>query len=572
MSKNLNVINKRVDDIPLLCAFFKQMGVQSLLDQHFPTHGNWQGLSLGWVAVVWLSYILSQADHRLSHVQPWAEKRLETLRGCTTDTLRALDLTDDRLQAVLRYLSDDGAWSAFERELGSHLVQVYDLKPRTARLDSTSASTYCGINPDGLFQYGHSKDHRPDLAQVKLMLSTLDPLGMPIATEVLPGNKADDPLYIPAIERVRSTLNQSGLLYIGDCKMAALSTRGVVVANQDYYLCPLSVTQLAALELENYLSPVSSGQQALTSIDYDYADGSTKQIAVGYETPVTRSTTVNGQVVSWTERLLFVRSTAVAASGEKALLSRLEKAQLALAQLHQPKRGKKRLTNLLSWQEAASAIVQSYHVQGLLQLDYQVSHTKRLVRGYRQRNPRIVSESQIRLVVRVNDPALNRQINLLGWRVYVTNQPAQQLSLADAVIAYRQEYLIERGFGRFKGFPLSLSPMYLQREDHVIGLMRLLSIGLRILTLLEFSVRRNLAAQKQKLAGLYAANPKRATANPTAEQLLAAFDDITLLLIDAPDRTYVHLTPLSPLQQRILSLLCLTLEIYTQLSIDDAVP
>ncbi|HEY9829768.1 MAG TPA: IS1634 family transposase [Stenomitos sp.] len=548
------------------------MGIQSLLDRHFPTHGNWQGLSLGWVAVVWLSYILSQADHRLSHVQPWAEKRLETLRGCTTDTLKALDFTDDRLQALLRYLSDDHSWLEFERELGGQLVQVYDLKPKTARLDSTTASTYCGANPDGLFQYGHSKDHRPDLAQVKLMLSTLDPLGMPVATEVLPGNKADDPLYIPAIERVRATLNHSGLLYIGDCKMAALSTRGTVVANRDYYLCPLPATQLTAGELENYLFLVNSLQQALTTIDYDYADGNTKQIAVGYETPVTRTTTVNGQVVTWTERLLLVRSIAAAESGEKALLSRLEKAQVALAQLNQPKRGKKCLTNLLSWQSAASAIVTQYHVQGLLQLDYQVTHTKRHLRGYRQRPPQIVSESKIQLVVNIDRQALNRQISLLGWRVYVTNQPAQQLSLADAVIAYRQEYLMERGFGRFKGFPLSLTPMYLQRDDHITGLMRLLSIGLRVLTLLEFSVRRNLGAQKQKLTGLYAANPKRATANPTAEQLLAAFGDITLLLIDVPERTYVYLTPLSPLQQRILSLLCLPLEIYTQLSVDDAVP
>jgi len=46
------------------------MGVQELLDEHFPTHGNWQGLSLGKVAIVWLSHILSQADHRLNQVQP----------------------------------------------------------------------------------------------------------------------------------------------------------------------------------------------------------------------------------------------------------------------------------------------------------------------------------------------------------------------------------------------------------------------------------------------------------------------------------------------------------------------
>lgn len=47
------------------------MGVPQLLDAHFPTHGNWDGLSLGWTATIWLVYILSQADHRLNQVQDW---------------------------------------------------------------------------------------------------------------------------------------------------------------------------------------------------------------------------------------------------------------------------------------------------------------------------------------------------------------------------------------------------------------------------------------------------------------------------------------------------------------------
>jgi transposase len=75
------------------------------------------------------------------------------------------------------------------------------------------------------------------------MLSTLDPLGMPIATEILSGEKADDPLYIPAIERVRSTLKQPGLLYIGDCKMASMGTRTHIVSGGDFYLCPLNAKQ-----------------------------------------------------------------------------------------------------------------------------------------------------------------------------------------------------------------------------------------------------------------------------------------------------------------------------------------
>ncbi len=88
------------------------------------------------------------------------------------------------------------------------------------------------------------------------MLSTLDPLGMPIATEILPGNKADDPLYIPAINQVRSTIQKSGLLYIGDCKMTSIATRTYIAMGQDFYLCPLSAKQIAQEEIGQYLQAV----------------------------------------------------------------------------------------------------------------------------------------------------------------------------------------------------------------------------------------------------------------------------------------------------------------------------
>ena len=82
MTETLTVPSERGDALPLLLAQLEHMGVHPLLDEHFPPHGNWQGLSLGGVTIVWVTHILSQADHRLNHVQPWAEKRLETLRGC----------------------------------------------------------------------------------------------------------------------------------------------------------------------------------------------------------------------------------------------------------------------------------------------------------------------------------------------------------------------------------------------------------------------------------------------------------------------------------------------------------
>src|SRR5919197_2184807 len=273
MAEKRTIRSERVDDIPLLLAQLGRMGVPPLLDEHFPTHGNWVGLSLGWVTVIWLTHILSQADHRLNHVEPWAEQQLDTLRRCTEQHVHPLDLSDDHLAAVLEALSGDDRWRAFEAALTRQLLLVYDLQPERGRLDSPTASGYWSVTEDGLFQVGHSKDHRPDLPQVKGMLSALAPLGLPVATDILPGQRADDPLYVPAITRVREGVGERGLLYVGDCKMGALQTRAFLQAGGDSYRCPLSAIQRPPGGLEGVLAPSWVEQQPFTRITRVAADG-----------------------------------------------------------------------------------------------------------------------------------------------------------------------------------------------------------------------------------------------------------------------------------------------------------
>jgi transposase len=72
---------------------------------------------------------------------------------------------------------------------------------------------------------GYSKDHRPDLPQLKVMLSALDPLGLPMATQVVSGERADDVLHIPAIEQVSVSLNEHRLLSVSLVQQAAARCR-----------------------------------------------------------------------------------------------------------------------------------------------------------------------------------------------------------------------------------------------------------------------------------------------------------------------------------------------------------
>ena len=140
MNEIPNIITERVDDIPLLLEQMQRMELPTLIDTHFPAHGNWYGLSLGWVSTIWLSSILSRGDHRLVHVEPWVANRLFTLQTVTGQAVERLDFTDDRLESVLRHLSDDNRWVQFESRLNQHTVRVYDLRTERMHVDSTTAS------------------------------------------------------------------------------------------------------------------------------------------------------------------------------------------------------------------------------------------------------------------------------------------------------------------------------------------------------------------------------------------------------------------------------------------------
>jgi transposase len=434
---------ERVDDIPILLAQLEHMQVASLLDRHFPTHGNWQGLSLGQVVEVWLSHILSEGDHWLSHVEPWADQHLNCLQVCLGQEVRRLDFSDDRLASVLDALSEDEPWQVFERELSRHLIRVYDLRPSRVRIDSTTVSGYVQPTPDGLFQFGHSKDHRPDLPQVKIKLSTLDPLGLPLTSTIVSGERADDGLYVPEIQRVQQTLAKRGLLYVGDCKMAALPTRAYVQQSGDYYLCPLSGVQVSAATLRNLVAPVQAGTQPLTTIErQSEQDDHPEAIAVGYEYTQQVSLTQHEHTVQWDERVLVVRSLKLAQTQQAALHQRLAKAQaeLALVNPADRQRGKKVLQEVQQVREVAEAIVRRYRVEDLLEIQYHERIvSQRPVRRYGAREAGMRVEREVSLRVQVNATALTQAESCLGWHVYVTNQPAELLSLEQAVLAYRGE-------------------------------------------------------------------------------------------------------------------------------------
>jgi len=560
----LNIDTERMDDIPLLFSFLQQMGIQETLDTYANPHGNRQGLSIGWLTTAWLSYIVSESDHRMIEVEPWAEKHIETLSALIPQAVDVKDFTDDRLADLLQWLSKDSVWEEVENHLSQRLVQVYDLDQEPIRLDSTTASVYHNTEGNTLFRHGYSKDHRPDLPQLKIMLGTLDPMGMPLTTLVLPGGEADDGLYIPSVIRARQILGQGNHLYVGDAKMSALDTRAFIEAGGDYYLTPLAQIGDVPGLMEELLKPVWNKEQSLELI-YPLTDEiKPKAIALGYE--VTRgqeAMLTNQQKMEWEERLLVVYSPSVARKARRGLSQRLNNAEQAILVLTPPRgRGKRQQKDLNALESSVGSILKKYRVEGLVDVSYICQEEQRCIRKYKDRPAR--TENSIRYVVQVqrNQQAISEVRRAVGWRLYATSAPVEKLPLSKAVNVFRGGPRMERNFARLKGRPLGISPLYVQREDHVCGMVRLLSLALRVLTLVEHVVRKELKSAGETLSGLYAGNPKRQTARPTTERLLKAFRYVDLSVVRLPDQTIYHVTPLSALQKRILVLLGIESEIY----------
>jgi transposase len=572
--ERISLKHERVDDIPLLVGFLQELKFPDILERHLGSHHLHRGLSNGWLMTVWIAFLLSQANHRKVSVEDWARNHSHTLETILGQPLRAVEFSDDRLSILLRRLHD-ADWHQLEAALWSASCEVYELPCSCVRLDSTTSFGYHDMTQEGLLQRGHSKDHRPDLPQLKLMAAVAQPTSHLLACDIHPGNAADDPLYLPLIRRVRRQLGQRGLLYCGDCKMAALATRAELVAEHDHYLMPLPKTGETASQLVEWVDEVLQKKQTVQKITRRDEKGRLETLAVAYERERPQATEVGEQLVSWTERVQVIRSLDLAKRQSRTLEERLVEAQAALNNLTpEVGRGHKQYREEEKLRDAVEEILKQHRVAELLAVKWEREEQSReryqgRGRGGPGRAKRV--DVKVRYAIKAvtrQEERIQREKDHQGWRVQVTNLPKKRYSLRETVMLYNEGWSVERDFHILKDAPLGIQPLYVREEEQIIGLTRLLMIALRVVTLSELLVRSGLEESDEELKGLYEGQPKRATGQPTTTRMLKAISrmEITATKIEAGKEVCWQLTEMPTLLTRILELLSLSPTVYTNLT------
>ena len=480
---DLVIITERVDDVALLIGQMVKMGLPEVLDRHIPRHWTQRGLSWGWTAVIWLASIVTEGDHRKVSVETYLKGMRHTLSHLTAQAIESLDFSDDRLSHLLKHLSKPADWHKIERDLNDRSIEIYDLSQEVIRCDATTVSGNHEVTEEGLVQFGHSKDD-PARPQITVMMGSLDPLGMPLATDVLSGERADDGLYLPIMERLRTGLKTPGLLFVGDCKMSALEIRAYLARHQDFYLSPLPLTGATAEAMDAWITEgVMQGERgALERIVRTNDRGHKVLAAEGYEFERTcEAPDEAGDAAAWHERVLVVRSPMHADQQAGGLEKRLCHAETKLAALTPPRgRGKRQITDEATLLAAIDLVLTEHRVDGLLRVTWekQVEQTTQYVgrgRGSVHRDKRVSQKTRYHIthIARQADTiaALRQRF---GWKAFVTNAAPQRLSLQEAVLCYRHEYRVERIFNRLKS-RVHIAPLFVKLNDQIEGLTYLLT-------------------------------------------------------------------------------------------------
>lgn len=578
-SEQPEVTTVRVDDIPLLLTMIIKLGLPELYEREVGDHGHFTGLSGGWLLSIWLTFILTRGDHTKYAVEEWVERHQKVIEAVIGQPIKASEFSDNRLGSVLKRLSVAERWERLESALWENSVVAYALARQpegglfSAMVDSTTAYGYHEISAAGLMQRGHSKDHRADLPQLKVMTLSVHPEGYLAASQVVSGERADDGLYLPIIARGRVMFGRTGVLYVGDAKMAALATRGDIASHQDYYLTVLPHTGEVARDLPGWIRKVTDKQQKTEEI----TNAQGERIGRGYEIERERQVVLaqDKPEVSWMERVHVIQSDALAEQQQTRLEQRLEHAAERLRELTpKPGRGKQAIRDAAVLRERIATVMAEEQIEGLLTVTWQTEeqHKTRFIgrgRGGPDRPTReVVSCWYVISTVTRNADAIAQRKAELGWRVQATNVPAALMSLNACVQHYRTNWRGERNYHLLKSEPLGISPIFVHKDDQIAGLTHVLTLGVRVQLLLEIQVQHALQAANTSIAGLHPGLPKQATTHPTARALLDAIErmTITLTVMQLGQTRVVHITPLPPLLIQLLSYLGLPASLYTDLT------
>ncbi|MBF0363901.1 MAG: IS1634 family transposase [Oligoflexia bacterium] len=190
----------------LIAAIGKKLKIEEKINARFREDSVTRGQSVMAMVINGLGFI----ERRLYMIQDFfSDKPIERLLG---KNVTCDKLNDDNLGRTLDAIYEYNASKLFS-EIAFEIGLEHNAMSRFAHLDTTSISVEGNYDSEVIdtqgggatfhITNGYSKDHRKDLKQLVLSLTTTGPASIPIWLETLSGNSADKENFIKTIEATK---------------------------------------------------------------------------------------------------------------------------------------------------------------------------------------------------------------------------------------------------------------------------------------------------------------------------------------------------------------------------------
>lgn len=440
------------------------------------------------LSLIYLMFVTE--DGRIPLYRASEKLRELDLRLLFDDPVQPDDFTGDAYAAMLDRLHEAGCQDIF----ATIVIQVYQIFPlardNTLHGDTTShlmfgafklceQEAYKGLKPG----YGHSKDHRPDLKQIKTGLIA-DGNGIVFDIQVLDGNASDSTWNGEVIGRLQDRLGDhlSSYIYIADSKLVNLKNfREMTSSTTPFYFISLIPANFSG-KLSSRLRTRAYDEGNWTELGTccEHADKKNRESYSVRE--------FTEQIDGHPYRILVYRTSASDSIIEKKLLIESEDLR---ARAHE--KFKKPFACEPDAQKEVDQFLKEESrgkYQAVLAIVPETREKKPV--GRPPKNPPPAEYVTVYRVTVEDIVPNNERIRLFRQSeesfVLITNVPMDNLDSRNVLIRYKRQWKVERLFSQLKK-PLMVDTIFLKLPERIEALMMLVYIALLFQAIMQAMAR-----------------------------------------------------------------------------------
>jgi transposase len=550
-------VTERLGPLPILNVLLERLGVERALERFVPTNDRRSPLSNAKALGVLLRSILVEREP--------VYRQAEAVRGFTPAGFGLTsegEVTDDRIGRALDRLFDADR-GALLTELVVSMGKAFEVSFTQFHSDTTSVrltGQYARAGGRSIrgrrapwITYGYSKDHRPDLKQLLLVLTTTRDGGLPVQFRCEAGSASDSRTHEATWDALCQVAGGPDFLYVADSKLCGGEAMDHIDRRRGRFVTVMPRSRTEDGRFRQWVQEHEVPWEKVRERPHPRRRGGPRD---RWEVWLSDLPSREG----W--RIVWVHSNLLALKQAARREENLARAKQDLARLvrylttHRPRAAhalRARVDRILEQRRVGRYLI----VKVQPRPEHEFRQEKAGRPGPQTRYRRITRRRwEISWSVDEAKVAYDRKTD--GMYPLLTND--RTLSAAQVLATHKGQPAIERRFQQLKSVQ-EIAPVFLKNEARIEALFFLHALALLVQGLLERELRT--AMKREGVASLPLYPEERRCASPTAEQVLRLFAHVARHVVLRGDGATERFDPeLSELQIRVLNLLGVPLDRY----------